>query len=155
MAPDAGPWRDPAEADLNTLLARTRRAADLYAGLAGDAGPRLGTLFRELASSHRERAEELEADVRRLEALPMDPDPDAESLEQMLARARAALAGIAGHADRARAEDRLCGEDEIADALEAAAAHDLPESVQATLAKLRETVGLARTRLERYAAREE
>lgn len=155
MSRREGLLRDPAEADLNALLARTRRTADLLEHLAGEAGPALGTLFRDLAATHRTRAEELEAEVRRLGALPMDVDPDAETLEQARARLRAAVAGVTGHADRARAMDRLRAEEELGRLLDTAASHDLPAPTHAALARLRETVEAARTRLAEHAAQEE
>ncbi|MDX1650646.1 MAG: DUF2383 domain-containing protein [Myxococcota bacterium] len=155
MSRGEGLLRDPVEADLNALLARTRRTADLLEQLAGEAEPGLGTLFRELAAAHRARADELETEVRQLGALPMDVDPDAETLEQALARLRAAVAGVTGHADRARALDRLRAEEELGRLLDDAASHELPARARAALDRLRETVEAARTKLAEHAAKEE
>jgi hypothetical protein len=149
---DEGVLRDPAEADLNALLARTRRTADLCERLAGEAGAELAAGLEELARRHRQHADALEAQVRALGALPMDVDPDAETVEQMLARARAALAGLAGRdADRARARDALRAEEELALDLDAAAAHTLPPAGRTALAELRETLEAGRARLTRHA----
>lgn len=154
MSGEGGLLRDPAEALLNDLLARTRRACDLYERLAGEAEPALGGLFRELASEHRARSRELEREVRARGALPMDVDPDAETLEQTLARLRAAVAGVAGDPDRERALDRLRAEEALAAALAEASPEDLSSSARETLERLRRTVEQARLRLAEYAERD-
>jgi len=151
MSGEGGLLRDPAEAALNDLLARARRAGDLYERLAGEAGPALGGLFRELASEHRARSSELEREVRALGALPMDVDPDAETLEQTLSRLRAAVAGVTGRADCERALDRLRAEEGLAAALAEAPRDALPPSAREVLERLRRTVEHARTRLAEHA----
>lgn len=153
MTGEEGLLRDPAEADLNALLSRARRAADLYAHLAEEAGAPLAALFRELAAVRGARADELEAEVRARGALPMDVDPDAETAEQAFARVRALLADLTGRgADAARARDRLRAEEDLAAALDAAASHDLPETTRAVLSRTRRDIDDARTRLARHAA---
>jgi uncharacterized protein (TIGR02284 family) len=115
------------------------------AGVASDAA--VAALFRELAAEHWAMAAELDAELRRLGYKTREPDPDAETGKELLARVKAALST---DETATLLEDREAGEDAAAAALDAARAlADLPTETRALLDRLAERVAAARSRLAR------
>lgn len=126
---------------------------DAAAQLADEAGllreGATAELFGRLAAEHRDMAAELDAELRRLGYKTREPDPDAETGKELLARVRAAFAG-----DEARSllQGREAAEEAVADAVDAARQlADLPAETRDLLQRLAERVAAARSALAQAA----
>lgn len=106
-------------------------------------------LFRALAREHREMAAELDGELRRLGYKTREPDRDAETGKELLARVRAALAS---DEVGALAQEREAEAEAAAAAIEAARAlPDLPAETLALLERIDARLASARSRLARIA----
>jgi hypothetical protein len=106
--------RDPEEVALNELLAGCLALAESYSRLAESLvseNPDAAEVFASLAEARRRAASKLELDVRRMDELPAEPDPDRELLSLLTSLARGL---VSADRTRALAEDRAAAERDLA-----------------------------------------
>jgi len=137
--------RNEMQMALNEVESLCIETADHYAAAAQRAeAPALAQTLTELGSERLHLAEELGGHIRALDDLPKSPDPDRETVGDILEGIKAFLSG---DAQRSLIEDRLRFEDKVADAVHQALRLDLPPETQALLSQILGHVDKARTQL--------
>lgn len=120
-------------------------ATDRYASAAEKADtPALAGLFTELAQQHRQFVAELAHQIRAIGDLPQPPDPDKETIEDVLTSVKGWLRG---DVQGTLTEDRARGEEALADAARDALAHELPADLRALLQEILAHAEAAKDRL--------
>jgi len=143
------PLRDPAASALNNVLRCAEQSAELYEDAAERSDDReVNALFARIAAERRDLARRLSGPVRSLGELPEAPDPDAEDLHRLL---NAARAFFSTEADRSLLADRRRAEQELAEAVEAARAEEIPEEAQRLLDDAERRIAAVRRRLTEVA----
>jgi uncharacterized protein (TIGR02284 family) len=137
--------RDERQAALNDIIEHCRQAAELYreaAGLTRDGS--LAALFASIGRLRGELAAGLAPHVRRLGDLPAAPDRDRETVAELTARIKSALA------EDERLEllaERQRGEDELQRLVAAALRQELPGETDACLRDALKEIAATRERL--------
>jgi uncharacterized protein (TIGR02284 family) len=138
--------RDDRQIALNQVETLCMEAADGYASATGKtADADLAQMFTELAREYGELAAELAEQIRALDDLPKPPDPDRETVEQVLTGIRAFFSGDARGTLLA---DREQCELEVEEAAREALGHALPPTAEALLRRILSHSAEARQRLQ-------
>jgi uncharacterized protein (TIGR02284 family) len=129
--------------DVETLLIES---ADHYGSAAGKASdPELSRLFKELEAERNQLAKELAEHIRALDDLPQTPDPDMESVSDLLTSVKAFFAS---DERGALIDEREQFEHKIADVVQTALRENLSEDAKVMLGKVLEHTRQAISRLE-------
>jgi uncharacterized protein (TIGR02284 family) len=125
--------RNEQQLALNQVETLCIGSADHYEAAAGNADdPALSDLFEKLAQQRRQLAIELADHIRALDDLPQQPDPDRETVDDLLMRIKAFFSGDQRDT---LIDERKKMEQELADAVHAGLQQELPAQ---TKIKLRE-----------------
>lgn len=108
-------------------------AADRAAAAVVRSGGELARLFDVLAQQHREFAEELAGHIRALDDLPQQPDPDRETIDEMLSSIKALLSG---DAQQTLIDECIRIEQALLDAATAALHANVPAAAQSVLQRI-------------------
>lgn len=138
--------RTPEQMALNQLESLCQKAADHYEAEAGKTDDaELGRLFKDLELRQRKNADALVPHIHALDDLPGSPDPDRETIDELLVNVKMLLSGdprdilISG---------RLRAEHEIAEAADRAVKLALPEAARQVLEQIHGDARDAISRLE-------
>lgn len=137
--------RNEQQLALNEVETLCMEAADHYAAAAertADAG--LAQLFAELARQRRALAADLGVHIRALDDLPKHPDPDMETVGDLLSGIKALFSG---DERKTLIEDRAQFELKVAQAVQSALQQSLSDDAKAVLARIQSHVESARHRL--------
>ena len=123
--------RDDRQAALNGVESALLESADGYTVASGRCqDPSLAALFEQAALARSESAAALAPHIRALDDLPLEPDPDRETLGQMIDGIRAYLAA---DTDAQLVEQRLHADMQLGEAVRAALGEELPEETRRLL----------------------
>jgi uncharacterized protein (TIGR02284 family) len=138
--------RNDQQLALNQIETLCIETADHYAAATGNtADPALSSLFGELARQRRQFAMELADHIRALDDLPQQPDPDRETVDDLLTSIKAFFSG--DQRDTLIAERKRL-EQELAQAAQAGLQQALPEEAKMLLRQLLSHVDATIRRLD-------
>jgi hypothetical protein len=126
--------RNEQQLALNRVETLCIETADRYAA-AADAtdDPALSGLFGELAQQRRKFAAELADHIRALDDLPQPPDPDRETVDELLTSIKAFFSGDQRDT---LIDERKKLENELAEAAQAGLEHSFPDETKILLRQL-------------------
>lgn len=128
--------RDAAQSCLDDVVVACETAAERYHDSARRlTDPDWARLFAVRGAQLERMAAQLGADLRTLDDLPSDPDPEREVLHGFAERLRTALSG---DPRGAVVEQRRSDERELLETVERARSEDLPQAVRAHLQRVAE-----------------
>ena len=126
--------RDERQMSVNAVEKLCFETADHYEAAASELGDdRLAGVFTALAGERQNLAAELAVQIRAIDDLPQQPDPDREAISHMLAGIKALLSGDLRASLVADCER---GEEALVSAVHAALRQDLPEEMHAVLRRV-------------------
>lgn len=126
--------RDERQMSVNAVERLCFETADHYEAAASDIGDdKLAGLFASLAEERQQLAAELAVQIRALDDLPQQPDPDREAVSNMLSGIKALLSGDIRESLLADCER---GEEALVSAVHAALRQDLPPDMLAMLQRI-------------------
>lgn len=126
--------RDERQMSVNAVEKLCFETADHYDAAASSLGEdHLSRVFTSLAEERRRLAAELAVQIRALDDLPQQPDPDREAISHMLSGIKALLSGDVRASLVADCER---GEESLASAVHAALRQDLPEDMRDVLRRI-------------------
>ncbi|OGB20549.1 MAG: hypothetical protein A3I66_05715 [Burkholderiales bacterium RIFCSPLOWO2_02_FULL_57_36] len=138
--------RNEQQLALNQVETLCIESADRYEAAAGTADdPALARLFGDLARQRRQFAVELAGHIRALDDLPQQPDPDRETVDELLAGIRAFFSGDQRDA---LIDERKKLEQDLAEAAQAGLQQPLAEETKILLKQLLSHVDSALRQLE-------
>jgi uncharacterized protein (TIGR02284 family) len=137
--------RNKKQMALNRVETLCVKAADHYAAAAGKTSdPALARLFDQLAQQHRQFAADLVLHIRALDDLPQYPDPDKETMEDLITGIKAFFSGD----ERSiLINEREQAEQDIEEAVQAALQVALPQETKSLLAHILEQVATTKHQL--------
>jgi uncharacterized protein (TIGR02284 family) len=139
--------RNDQQLALNQVETLCTESADHYAAAAETADdPALSHLFGEIARERRRFAAELADHVRALDDLPKQPDPDWETVDDLITGIKAFFSGDQRDT---LIDERKKHERELAEAAEAGLQQDLPGATKSQLRQLLSHVHATIDQLER------
>ena len=126
--------RDERQMSVNAVEKLCFETADRYEAAASELGDdRLAGVFTALAAERQHLAAELAVQIRAIDDLPQQPDPDREAISHMLAGIKALLSGDLRASLVADCER---GEEALISAVHAALRQDLPVEMHAVLRRV-------------------
>ena len=126
--------RDERQMSVNAVEKLCFETADHYEAAASELGDdRLAQVFTALAEERQRLAAELAVQIRTLDDLPQQPDPDREAVSHMLAGIKALLSGDMRASLVADCER---GEEALVSAVHAALRQDLPPEMLEVLRRV-------------------
>jgi len=138
--------RNEQQLALNRIETLCIETADRYSAAAGATDdPFLSSLFNELAGQRKEFAAELADHIRALDDLPQQPDPDRETVDELLAGIKAFFSGDQRDS---LIDERKKLEHELAEAAQAGLQQPLPAEAKMLLRQLLSHVDKALQQLE-------
>lgn len=138
--------RNEQQVALNQVETLCIETADRYAAAADATDDHaLSSLFGELAQQRRKFAVELADHIRALDDLPQQPDPDRETVDELLTSIKAFFSGDQRDT---LIDERKKAEQELAEAAHAGLRQSLPDETKMLLKQLLSHVDTALERLD-------
>lgn len=126
--------RDERQMSVNAVEKLCFETADHYEAAASElGGDQLAAVFTALADERQQLAAELAVQIRAIDDLPQQPDPDREAIAHMLAGIKALLSG---DMRKSLVADCERGEEALVSAIHAALRQDLPAEMHAVLERI-------------------
>lgn len=138
--------RSPEQVTLNEIETLCLESADHYEAAAQQSeDERLAALFKQLAAERRELADELAAHIRALDDLPQSPDPDRETVGDLISGIRLFFSA---DPRAALLDERRSAEEKLAQAVQHALQQGLREPALSTLQRILSHSQLASQQLQ-------